>query len=204
MTATGTRLCRAGRSSVLILAAVLVLLLTLASVVVLGLRALGLPVVFDRVSDHGHRVSIAIPTGWRVETSARGGQPSTDDGSSGEGDSYRIPDIHAESWLSGSGTTYVDLEVGPAPAGDASRDQTLWVDETCENLVDCVVVEPAGSVQLGGAPALEQLLSVNGATLYLATLRHGDTLVRYRGFSNTALDRGQQLREIWGTIRFVR
>ncbi|GAB2594072.1 hypothetical protein GCM10009593_38420 [Microlunatus antarcticus] len=128
------------------MAAILALVLSLVLIIVLGLRVLGLPVLFNRVSDHGDRVSIEVPTGWRVETPPNGGQITTDNGSSGEGEPYRISDIHAQSWVGGSGTTYFDVEVGPAPAGGEGDDQSTWVADTCKVLINCVSDQPVRQV----------------------------------------------------------
>ncbi|GAB2594067.1 hypothetical protein [Microlunatus antarcticus] len=48
------------------------------------------------------------------------------------------------------------------------------------------------------------MLSVNGATLYVATVRHDGNLVRYLGYSDVALDRGRELGNVSDSIRFVR
>lgn len=204
MTGTTVEPRGVSRGVALVLAAILALLLSLILIVVFGLRALGLPVLFNRVSDHGNRVSIEVPTGWRVETPSEGGQITTDDGSSKEGKPYRIPDIHAQSWVGGSGTTYFDVEVGPAPAGGEGDDQSLWVADTCRVFINCVTDQPVRQVQLGGEPAQAHVLSVNGATLYVATVRHDGNLVRYLGSSDVALDRGRELANISDSIRFVR
>lgn len=192
------------RKTALVVGAVLALLLGLVLVLVLALGAFGFPVLFTRTSDHADRVSLAIPRGWQVEASPQGGQVSTNDGSSGEGAAYRIPDIHARSWLGGAGTTYLDLEIVPTPLTGASNqdNQAQWVDESCRDFTNCTETMPAQGITIDGQPAMEQVVTVNGATLYLSTVKHGSELIRYRGFSDTALDDGAQLRRIWNTARF--
>lgn len=202
MTAGGAKSHSFGRQAVLMLAAVVVLLTCVVLVALLGLRAVGFPVVLGRVSDHQNRVSVEVPIGWRVEAPNQGGQVTTDDGSSGEGEPYRIPDLHAVSWASGDSVTYFDVEVGPAPHADRRNDQATWLAEACKIWTNCVAAGPAQALRIDGEPAQEQVVTAGGYTLYLATARHGDTLVRYQGFSDVALDGGQEFRDIWQTLRF--
>lgn len=202
MTAAGATSHSLGRQAMLMLAAVAVLLTCVVLVAWLCLRAVGFPVVLDRVSDHESRVSVEVPIGWHVEAPNRGEQITTDDGSSGEGEPYRIPDLHAVSWVSGDSVTYFDVEVGPAPHADRRDDQATWVAEACKIWTNCIAAGPAHALLIDGEPAQAQVRTANGYTLYLATARHGDTLVRYQGFSDVALDGGQEFRDIVQTLRF--
>ena len=175
--------------------AVLVAVLAVASLA--GLRALGFPVVFSRVSDHRHDVSIRVPATWRVETSSRAGETTTDGGSSGEGEPYRIPEIHGESWA-GGGTTHFDLEVLHPSAAVTSlvEAQRGWAEQTCHVMVGCDASAEARAVTVAGRQGLEQTLG-EAPSIYVSTFIDGNAVVRFFGFSDGDPTGRDELRTLW-------
>jgi len=178
------------------------LILVLVTAGVLLLRLFGFPVLFHRVADHQNRVSIVVPDGWRYQAPAEGGSLTTDGGSSGERDPYRIPEIHAVDWTSDQ-VHFFNVEVPDSrPGADLTTAQAALVKEVCTVYGTCTPTGPSRPLTVAGHPAVEQTFDAGVMTLYLSTVVHDGLTVRFAGYLEdpdaTTVD---QVRAAWLTTR---
>ncbi|SDD91053.1 hypothetical protein SAMN04489747_2037 [Auraticoccus monumenti] len=171
-------------------------------------RLLGFPVLFDRVSDHQNRVSIEVPLGWRYEAPSNGGTITTDNGSSGEGEPYRVVDVHAVSWVSGDdGGQHFDLEVfdSDETGTDLAKVHEQLVNDQCDVFGGCEATGLPQALTVDGYPALQQVFTADfGPTLYMSTAVGDGLAVRYTGYVFLRPDRGDLLamQAPWLSTRF--
>lgn len=193
--------------SLIVPALALLLLSALGLLAVVGVfRLLGFPVLFDRVSDHQDRVSIEVPLGWRYEAPSDGGSITTDNGSSGEGEPYRVVDVQLVSWVNGDDGQHFDLEVfsSDETRSDLVKVHEQLVSDQCDVFDGCEATGPPQAITVDGFPALQQVFTTDGPTLYMSTAAGDGLAVRFTGHLHDRddLDTLRAVQATWLTTRF--
>ena len=190
--------------------------LAVAVPVVLGLLAVWVGVPWfvgrpwgGRIADRDQRVSIVIPRGWTNATSDEAGRISTDDGSGGETDPYRVPDLSAYPWPRDQdlpGPQNIDIVI--VPAADTFLEQ-LHADHKaviCAEIAKCDYGwRPAEPVQVDRHQAITQFLlpAATAQVVWAVTVIDGQWVVRFTGTSTDWRDSkdGGQLATVLHTLR---
>lgn len=168
----------------------LLVLLALVAIVLL-IRAAGFPLVVNRVSDAGHRVSVEIPKGWRFEAPSDGGVMSVDRGSSGSTTPERVPDLVASDWSDGADGNFTILILSTDQSATIEELHQQHVNEICQDSPSCASDSPEAPAQL----ADNKIETVYG-NIYIGTARYQNHLIYFEGTGSS-----KTLRTIWTSAR---